>query len=78
MGTRAAAAACTYVTAHLTAVQLPCLLWVVSCCCPVCCQLVKLNKSQRALLQSEEGRVAVAFMKELVTINTALKAPPCQ
>lgn len=41
-------------------------------------QVVKLNKTQRALLLSEEGRVAAAFMKELVTIHTDLKAPPCQ
>lgn len=42
------------------------------------CQVVKLNKGQRALLLSDEGQVAAAFMKELVTINTQLKAPPCQ
>jgi hypothetical protein len=41
-------------------------------------QVVKLNKGQRALLLSDEGQVAAAFMKELVTINTQLKAPPCQ
>jgi hypothetical protein len=39
---------------------------------------VKLNKTQRAMLLSEEGRVAASFMKELVTIHTDLKAPPCQ
>lgn len=41
-------------------------------------QVVKLNKQQRAMLLSEDGQVAAAFMKELVTINTQLKAPPCQ
>jgi hypothetical protein len=41
-------------------------------------QVVKLNKGQRAVLLSDEGQVAAAFMKELVTINTQLKAPPCQ
>lgn len=41
-------------------------------------QVVKLNKPQRAVLLSEEGRLAATFMKELVTINTHLKAPPCQ
>jgi 5'-3' exonuclease len=46
------------------------------CCCPW--QVVKLNKQQRAMLLSEDGQVAAAFMKELVTINTQLKAPPCQ
>jgi hypothetical protein len=39
---------------------------------------VRLRKGQRELLLSDEGQVAAAFMKELVTINTQLKAPPCQ
>lgn len=30
------------------------------------------------MLLSEDAQVAAAFMKELVTINTQLKAPPCQ
>lgn len=42
------------------------------------CQVVKLNKKQRAVLLSEDGQQAAGFMKELVTINTHLKAPPCQ
>lgn len=51
-----------------------------ACCGPwlLSWQVVKLNKSQRAILLSEDGQVAAAFMKELVTINTKLKAPPCQ
>lgn len=52
----------------------------MSTCCgaAVCCQIVKLSKQQRALLLSEDGKAAAGFMKELVTINTQLKAPPCQ
>lgn len=51
---------------------------LVVCCVWLLRQVVKLNKPQRAVLLSEEGRLAAAFMKELVTINTHLKAPPCQ
>lgn len=41
-------------------------------------QAVKLNKTQMAMLLSEEGQTAAWFAKQLVTINTTLKAPPLQ
>jgi hypothetical protein len=36
---------------------------------------MQLNKKQKAMLSSEEGRAAARLARELVTIRTDLRAP---
>ena len=36
----------------------------------------QLNKTQKAMLASEEGQLAARLAKQLVTIETNVKAPP--
>lgn len=74
-----AACECIYML-HVGALILTTVGAATVCCCAGGdgCQVVKLNKVQRAVLLSEEGHHAATFMKMLVTINTSLKAPPCQ